>query len=340
LKFLGIVLYLFASGAFCDGQVHSLVTNLQYRLTSGDLGEITPAPFSNSRTLRIEKGGDLLLKDCREQGLKWAQDSILFRLAHLHAASSISCRERSSPSMHVVSYPMADGSIETRIHFDLHGPNNPLGHFGEIVRNRLTFGRTSEYAVYRGLVRSRKDPNTAVPAPAYNYSAHAADFYKAAFGPRVFATAVLVGAARSAVSRNPNWGDGRARYVNRIEANLANNAIRQAIEFGVAAALQQRQTAGRSNEEQFGKRMKSALYRSFIVPGRGGDELAFPRIAAALGAGWTAHAWHPWSVQAPDPWVGTAINLSRYVLRSYWREFRPDIKQQFDRGRRLFTGRR
>ena len=95
---------------------------------------------------------------------------MFFRLAHRHALSSTSCRERSSPSMHVVSHPLEDGSIETRIHFDLHGPNNPLGHFGELVRNRLTFGRTSEYAVYRGLVQNRNDPDTAVPAPAYDFS--------------------------------------------------------------------------------------------------------------------------------------------------------------------------
>lgn len=339
MKFRAIFLSLFANGSFCYGQAHSLLTNLQYRLTQGDLGELTPAPFNNSRTLRIEHGGESLIEDCLEHRLKWTKDRMVFRLAHRHASSSTSCRERSSPSMHVVSYPLPDGSLETRIHFDLHGPNNPLGHFGELVRNRLTFGRTSEYAVYRGLVQIRNDPDRAVPTPAYNFRSHAADFYKAAFGPGAFAAAAVAGAAYSAMTRDSNWGEGPARYANRIEANLAANAIRRGIEFGAAAALQQDENFGVSQEQQFGRRMKAALYHSLFVPGRGGDEVAFPRIAAAIGAGWTAHAWHPWTVQAPNPWVGTAVILSKYVLTSYWREFRPDIKHRIEKGRQAIRRR-
>ena len=33
----------------------------------------------------------------------------------------------------------------------------------------------------------------------------------------------------------------------------------------------------------------------------------------------------------PTDWVGTAIQLSRYALASYWHEFRPDVKRQLMR---------
>ncbi len=146
------------------GQSHTLVTNLQYRLTQGDLGDLVPGAFNHTRTLRIAEGGEALLDECRDHSLTWAQDRMLFRLAHRHAATSTSCREYASPSMHVVSVPLADGTRETRIHFDLHGPHNPMGHFGEVVRNRLTFGRTSEYEVYRGLMKRRGESD--IPPPA------------------------------------------------------------------------------------------------------------------------------------------------------------------------------
>jgi hypothetical protein len=332
VKFLQIFCFLLTS-AFCFGQTHNLVTNLQYRLTQGDLAELAPAPFAHARTLGIEHGGDALLQECLDHPLKWTQDRMLFRLAHRHAASSTSCRERTSPSMHVVFYPLADGSRETRIHFDLHGPRNPIGHFGEVVRNRLTFGRTSEYAVYRGLVKRRGDPDVPVPLPAYDVSAHATDFYKAAFGPGAIAGAMFTGSAWSVISRDANWGHGRARYTNHIEANLTRNALRQSIEFGVGAALQQDETYAISQEDRLGVRMRAALFHSLFVPGRGGHELAFPRIAAALGTSWITHEWHPWCQQAPDPWLGTALILSRYVLTSYWREFRPDIKHHLLKNR-------
>src|SRR5258707_11447264 len=161
------------------GQTHTLVTNLQYRLTNHDLGEVTPAPFRNARTLRIQQGGELLLHDCADHPEKCARDTMLFRLAHRHAASSTSFREYASPSMHVVSHPLPDGTVETRIHFDLHGPRDLIGHTGEVVKNRPTFGRTSEYEAYRRLVENRNDPGMPVPPPPYDFSRHDNEHLKA-----------------------------------------------------------------------------------------------------------------------------------------------------------------
>src|SRR5437588_5842621 len=88
VKFLPVLVFLGTSSVFCYGQTHNLVTNLQYRLKQGDLGDVAPAPFENSRTLRIEEGGELLIQDCLDHPTKRTRDRTLFRLAHRHAASS------------------------------------------------------------------------------------------------------------------------------------------------------------------------------------------------------------------------------------------------------------
>ncbi len=257
---------------------------------------------------------------------------MLFRLAHRHAASSTSCRELASPGMHVVSVPRPDGTRETRIHFDLHGPRNPIGHFGEVVRNRLTFGRTSEYEVYRGLMKRQGAAN--IPPPAYDLGAHFRAYYRGTFGVSALAGAAFSGSARAMLSQRPEWGEGSERFSNRVEAALIRNTLQRSIEFGVGAALQQDETFKTSGEEAMGRRLRLALYHSVFVKGRGGDELAFPRIAAALGTTWVTQRWHPWTTDTQNVWVGTAIVLSSYVLKSYWHEFRPDIKRELARFRR------
>lgn len=234
--------------------------------------------------------------------------------------------------MHVVSVPLADGTRETRIHFDLHGPRNPIGHFGEVVRNRLTFGRTSEYEVYRGLMKRRGDPN--IPPPAYDLREHFREYYRGTFGVGAFAGAALSGTAHAMMSGAPAWGDGNERYMNRVEAALVRNTLRRSIEFGVSAALQQDESFETSGEESLGRRVRSAAYHSLFVKGRGGDELAFPRIAAAIGTSWVTQKWHPWTTDTQNVWVGAAIVLSTYVAKSYWHEFRPDLKRELARFRR------
>ncbi len=136
------------------------------------------------------------------------------------------------------------------------------------------------------------------------------------------------------LSSAPEWGAGRERYANRMEAAIVRRTMQQTIEFAVGAALQQDETFQTSGEEALGRRMRSALYHSLFVKGRGGEELAFPRIAAALGTSWVTSNWHPWRTDSQNVWVGTAVVLSQYAVRSYWYEFRPDIKRELARLRR------
>ena len=86
------------------GDNPTIETNLRYRLERGDFtesGAIVPAPSVSKRALRIAKGGELLLQTCRSNPEHWQEDPLLFRFGHSHPFSTIGCRERTSPSLHV-----------------------------------------------------------------------------------------------------------------------------------------------------------------------------------------------------------------------------------------------
>ncbi|MGH9720571.1 MAG: hypothetical protein ACRD8O_10190 [Bryobacteraceae bacterium] len=307
---------------------HTIKSNLRYRLTWGDMGdpgEVVAAPSGLSRTLRIADGCEQLLQTCRDNPDRWKEDPLVFRFGHLHPGTSIGCRERASPSMHAIFYELPGGSREARVHFDLHGPHNTIGHLSEILRNRLTFGRTSEHEVYRGLVRRNPDGGGLVPEPRYDVAVHARKYLFGTFGSTAIGVAVASAAASSTLRRATGVGVGSGRLVDHLSTNLVRNTVARSIQFSTAAFLQQDQSFSRSNERGFGRRARSALYRSLFVPGRGGNELAFPRIAAALGTPWTMRQWHPGRETAPDPWVQSALLFGRYVTRSFLAEFKPEM---------------
>ena len=225
--------------------------------------------------------------------------------------------------MHVVFYELPNGAREARVHFDLYGPQI-LGHAAEVIRNRMTFGKTSEFDVYRGLVRANPNASEPVPEPKYDFSAHARQYLHDAFGLRAIGTRIASGMASSAMHRATGDRDGQG-YADRASTNLVRNATAQTIEFASAAFLQQEQRFSPSHEQGLGRRMQSAAYRTLFIPGRRGDELAFPRIAAALATPWAMRQWHPGRDAPPDAWIQSAIILGRYALRSYWAEFKPEI---------------
>ncbi|HZU26499.1 MAG TPA: hypothetical protein VFA04_13320 [Bryobacteraceae bacterium] len=320
-----VLVCLLASVAISHAQQRSLPENLSYWLTRGGPAGVVPAPFEGGRTLRIDQGADLLLQVCLHDPRNWVQDPVLFRLAHQRPLSTISCRELTTPSLHMVFYPQPDGSRQARVHFDLHGPRNPAGHLSEVLRNRLTNGRTLEYDVYRSLIEHNPADTQEAPPPRYDFSAHLHDYLHQTFGAGAIAGSLFSSVAVSLVSRSPDWGEGRERYVDHFGAAVAARTLRQSIEFGAGALLQQDEHFSPSSATGIKARLKSALYRSFFVPGREGDEFAFPRVAAAVGTGWAVHEYHPFRRGNLNPWVQTGEVLSGYVARSFWHEFGPDI---------------
>jgi hypothetical protein len=275
---------------------------------------VEASPRQQSNSVRILQGSELILEKCLEGAGGWRKDPLIFRLAHPHAASSISCREIGSPGMHVIFYLQPDGSRQAWAHFDLFGAGNRFAHSGEVIQNEVTLGSTSQVEVYRGLVKRHEDTVPNMPASDYDYAQRFREFAKAVYAPSIFLDSIA------------DASSGPEPYKSRVEGGLARNALQQSIEFGAGALLRQDETYLTSREESTARRVQSALYHSFVVQGRNGDELAFPRIAAAFCTAWTEQEWHPWRRSSPDPMKEASIILSSYVARSVWQEFKPDLR--------------
>lgn len=339
---LGICAVLLALALFSDrafaAEAHTNETNLEFRLALGGLGvnNVTFEPTGSNRAVRLVGNTNDLLKACQTDSAVWRRDPFYARLFHNHPGSTIGCREKASPSLHVVFYKARDGARDAWAHFDVHGPSNPIFHAGEVFRNRLTFGRTSNYEVYRGLLRMKLRANPEgeiVPPPRYDRAAHAKEYLWRAIGPSAVVYAAASGAITLSVRNQVLPGSTTQTYWDRIQTNLVRNAVLQATEFTASAFLQQDETFQRSRATGFRDRMGSALYRTFVVPGREGDELAMPRIAAAITTPWILKTYHPGLAQPQDPWPQIGWLLGRYIMTSYWTEFKPDIEKGF---RKLF----
>jgi hypothetical protein len=111
--------------------------------------------------------------------------------------------------------------------------------------------------------------------------------------------------------------------------------VRNSIEFGAGAILQQEQRFVPSGDDRLIRRIGSVFYHSFFVPGRGINEFSFPRVAAAVGTGWIVHEWHPWKQGDVNPWVQTSTILSSYVLQSAVQEFKPELRRVAERAKKL-----
>jgi hypothetical protein len=159
--------------------------------------------------------------------------------------------------------------------------------------------------------------------PPYDAGAQAKQYLRSTFGTTAIGVAIASAAVGAALHDATGWGS--ERFVDRVSADLVRHTVSQSIEFGTAALLRQDESFSRSRERGFGRRARTALYRSLFVVGRNGDEFAAPRIAAAVATPWAIREFHPGRETPPNPWVQSAVIFGSYVVRSYWAEFRPEI---------------
>jgi hypothetical protein len=255
----------------------------------------------------------------------WRKDHLWYRFEHMHPLTTIGCRERKSPGLHVVFYSQSDGSREAWLHFDLHGPQNFWGHGGEIVRNRVTFGKTSQYDVYRGLVKTNPNGGGPMPPPRFDFSERTRRYAATLVAPSITGLETFIGTASATVQQLSGGESGSGRYMGHITGNLVRSTVAQSVEYASSMILQQDDTYKPTHEGGVGRRMGTALARSFVIPGREGNELAFPRIAAAMATPWITRPWHPGLDERPNPWVQTAYIYGRYVVRCFLTDFRPDL---------------
>lgn len=307
----------------------NLETNFELRQTWGDLGEpgaIQADSNGDKRAVRLTGDIDQLLHLCQTSA-DWRKDAIYQRLAHANPFKTIGCREKKNPSLHAVFYKKKDGTREAWAHFDLHGPQSTWMHTTEVIRNRMTFGRTSQIDVYRSLIRAH-DGADALPDGIYDYKAQAKRYLNNIMGPKALTATMALAWSGPTARQSFGLRATGDHYRDRMTYALVQNAAMQTIEFGFSAFLHQDETFRASGRQGLGMRTAKALLHTVVVPGRDGPEVAFPRIAAAMLTPRALYWWHPGQPQpVASPWQQTGFLMSRYLVQSLWAEFGGDFRR-------------
>jgi hypothetical protein len=332
---LAISLALLASPAGIAQQLepHTIQSNLQYRLTKGDLPELSFG-IETPKNVQVTEGGEALLQSCLNDPATWSQDPLLFRLAHSHATSIQSCRENRSPSMHVIFLKTAGEPLQAWAHFDGHGAQTSasrIAHLGEFLYHKATFQNNDQERMFENLERSYSMPLgiSGVPATPLTGRLRLTLFTdKTVAEVQPYAASVVSSAALMLLSPTRIWGRGADDYTNHLVASFSRRLVTYGIQSGAAAALHEDLRYTPSLSRNVWKRSGHALFSTIVLETRQGNEIALANIVAALGSAVVIHATSPGQENLPRPgvWDLTGKNLLGFAEGNLWNEFKPDIK--------------
>jgi hypothetical protein len=312
---------------------HTIKSNLEYRMTKGDLPALSFG-VEKPKAVQVTEGAAELLEDCLNRPATWSRDSLVFRLAHTHAASIKSCRENASPSMHVVFRSLPDGTLETWVHFDGHGAQTSgsrMVHLGEFLYHKATLRNNDQDQMHDNLERSL----SAAPSDPAQQTEELTNHERSELfltktltrvGP--YASSAVSAAAMQMFSPTAVWGKGMDRYTNHMLASFSQRVVTYGLQSGVAAALHEDLRYKRSLESSTWKRARHALLSTVILETPRGRDVAFANIAAAIGSGVVINTCHPGreNFTHPGAWKLSALNFAGFAQTNLWAEFKPDIK--------------
>lgn len=194
--------------------------------------------------------------------------------------------------------------------------------------NGVSLGTTFEHDIHRILGLNRGQAQQPRPLH-YAFVKYAESYIQSSLSPEKVISSFA--AAASGASFRSMFSDfSAAGFQSRFAENLTRKGIAGAIDFTTASLLQQDVRFLPSNEHGLHNRLKYAFLQTFVVRGREGDEIAVSRIAASFGTAWALNAWNPWMRrnQPPNVFSQAGIIFGHYMARSFWAEFKPDIKHE------------
>src|ERR1700730_684652 len=153
---------------------HTITSNIQYRLTRGDLPQLSFG-IEKPKMVEVTRGGEELLQSCLNDAVTWSKDPLMFRLAHTHATSIQSCRENSSPSMHAIFRQVPEEPLRTWVHLDGHGSQTSgsrMVHFGEFIYHKITLRTNNQDRMFENLERSFSSSLQTPPDPVAPLTGH------------------------------------------------------------------------------------------------------------------------------------------------------------------------
>jgi hypothetical protein len=316
-----------------EPEVHTIKSNIQYRLTKGDLPQLG---FGMERAKNVEviEGGENLLQSCLNNSAMWTQDPLLFRLAHTHAASIKSCRENRSPSLHAIFRKVPNEPLQVWVHLDGHG-SQTLGirmvHLGEVLFHKITFQNNDQDRMFENLELSFSNPlkplqEPAIPLCASDRLTLFTD--KTVTQVQPYASSVFSSAFFQLFSPTSVWGHGADRFTNHLVASFTQRLVTYGIQSGAAAALHEDLRYKPSLSHNPFRRAEHALVSTFVLETPRGKDIALANILAAVGSGMVINASLPGRETSihPGPWSLAGLDLLGFAEGNLWNEFKPDIK--------------
>lgn len=125
----------------------------------------------------------------------------------------------------------------------------------------------------------------------------------------------------------PEWGQSWNGYAKRFASNLAYNAARQTITYGLSSAFHEDYRYFASSEQSAWRRARHALISTFTARRRDGiDQFSVASVASVVGASGISSVWGPRSWQGAGN-IAENAGLTFLSTASFnvIREFLPDI---------------
>jgi hypothetical protein len=312
---------------------HTLKSNLEYRLTQGDLPQLSFG-VERPKNVEVTEGSEALLQYCLTDPITWSQDPLLFRLAHAHAGSIQSCRENSSPSMHVIFRKVGNEPLQAWAHLDGHGAQTTesrIAHLGEFLYHKMTFRNNDQERMFENLERSFSSPlgisaSQADPLTARDRLTFFSD--KTVTRAQPYVATLVSSAALLLIGSRRIWGQGTDGYTNHLVASFSQRLVTYGLQSGAAAALHEDLRYRPSLSRNAWKRSGHALVSTLVIQTPRGNDIAFANVAAAFGSAAIMNATVPGREDSnhPDLWRLAGQNLLGFAEGNLWNEFKPDIK--------------
>jgi hypothetical protein len=332
LKIIAFVLLAACGHAQSPATHYSLLDNLNEKLAEQNLSNNVVFGTPAKKFVPIVSGADYLLSYLGTDP-QYKKDHVWSRLAHTHPFSTISYREESSPSAHVVFLKLPDGSLKADMHLDGNGPQKVFPHLDEFIFHKLTFQDNNQDLMNanlkRSLARSENGPDEVFISRRertllYIHDTLGLEPIASGFGNALFRHYAHQFIWKTEPQYEP--------MLNRFESSLFRRTLRNSIEMGVANWREEDTRYHASGERGAKARLRYALVHAYRVPTPTGTEFAYARFAGIIGSGAVTDAWHPWRVNAHQPsylrqtTFGVVINP---LAKSMWTEFGPDVKRGF-----------
>jgi hypothetical protein len=312
---------------------HTIKSNVEYRLTRGDLPKLSLG-LERPKDVEVIDGREELLQECLTDSVNWSEDPLVLRLTHAHAASIQSCRENRSPSMHVIFRKVGDAPLEAWVHFDGHGAQTSesrLAHLGEFLYHKITLQDNDQDRMFANLERSFANPLGIVAAPANPLTVRdRLTLFSDKTVTRVqpYAATLISSAALLLLSSNRIWGTGTDEYTNHLLASFSQRLVTYGIQSGAAAALHEDLRYRPSLSRNIWKRSGHALMSTLVLETPRGTDVTLANFVAAFSSAAVMNASLPGRETSnhPDIWRLAGENLLGFAEGNLWHEFKPDVQ--------------